>query len=65
MITKFEKIKMSIHEAYWLVDNGVWVGTTGIENIYRISQRQLPYVGQLRKWWSDKEEARERKRNRR
>lgn len=64
-MNKFEKIKLNETEAYWLFLNGVYVGTTLNEGVYRIPPNQLQFVGQLRKWWSDKEEARERKRNRR
>ena len=65
MNTKFEKLKMNEHEAYWLFQNGIWVGRTSTENQYKIASSQIQYVGQIRKWWNDKEEERERKRNRR
>lgn len=64
-MNKFEKLKLKENEAYWLFLNGVYVGNSITEDVYYISSTQLPFVGQLRKWWSDKEEERQRKRNRR
>jgi hypothetical protein len=65
MNTKFEKLKMNEHEAYWLFQNGIWVGRTSVDGVYRVSPKHLYFISQLRKWWNDKEEERERKRNRR
>jgi hypothetical protein len=64
-MNKFEKLKLNENEAYWLFLNGVYVGTTLTDGVYRISPNQIQFVGQLRKWWKDKEDERERKRNRR
>jgi hypothetical protein len=61
---KLETIKINEPEAHWLVDNGIWVGRTPIENQYKIAASQIEYVGQIRKWWRDKEDEKERKRNR-